>query len=227
MIYEMKVEDQCYVMSWEEYDQAIQMLASKLEEQSFYPDVIIGVFQGGWIVGQSLLDHFRRARMVGCQVNYNEEVLSPFYTVTDERKGGFPELIENKQILLIDEVIDSGKTLSFFMGDLLKLNSGNVKIASFFYFSNSQIIPNFSIKKLEEPLNIVFPWRYNRDMDTILYAVLQHQWLMIDEIQRLIQAKFNIQYSILSIEEGVARLHIQGLIVKDHHSVMKKLKMED
>ncbi|MBJ6360564.1 phosphoribosyltransferase [Paenibacillus sp. GCM10012307] len=223
MIFEINPIYKSYVMSWEDYEDHIQNLIKKIEAAYFIPEIIVGIFQGGWIVGQSLLDYFPDARMVGCQVNYNDKIPSPLYFVTDERKGQFHSFVSDKKILIVDEVIDSGRTLSFFKEDILSLGSNQVKVASFYHFEHSKLFPDFSVRKLSDPLNIVFPWRFRRDIDTLIYNVLQETPITIEALARLLHTTFGYNFPLQTVELGVSRLNSQNALFREGGSVRKKM----
>lgn len=131
-------------MDWFEVDKKIKILASKC---TIKPDVIIGLVRGG-IVPARLL-----AKYLG---------VNGMYCITVAKHGDerlittwINEKLNDKNILLVEDVLESGASLITAKKYLEGLGA-KVKTASIYIQPQTKIIPDYYIAKTKEVPT--FPW---------------------------------------------------------------------
>jgi len=66
--------------------------------------------------------------------------------------------ISNKRVLIVDDVSDSGSTLSEAVKITKKLNPAKIITATLFYKPRTKLIPDYYTKKFADDIWIVHPW---------------------------------------------------------------------
>jgi len=137
--------------SWED----IHALVLKLSEKVSKPDVIFSLGKGGTIPGVIL------AEMYGCD-NHNIGLKSYY-----DRIGGEVEEYQNiknikkfkdANILIVDDIADSGKTLQYVFLCLNSKDITNYNSATIFYKPRSIVRPDAYSIELANDDWVVFPW---------------------------------------------------------------------
>lgn len=111
------------IYTWGEFDKDIRVMVERLKKQEF--DEIYGVPRGGLVMGV-LLSH-----------RLNLPLSLEFH--------------KDKRVLVVDDICDSGKTISEFGG-------GNTTVATLFVNTehNNDIWPDFWVRTTKDW--IIFPW---------------------------------------------------------------------
>ena len=116
-------------------------------------DIVLALSRGGLIVGQYIGYIYDKREVYGLPIiGYNDE--------TDTEKRFSPSLdkfipiIKNKNVLIVDDICDTGKTLNFIIGNM-KDKCKN--ITSFALFGKSNSIVDYYVRKHTGQW-INFPW---------------------------------------------------------------------
>lgn len=131
-------------------------LAQQIKQADFTPDVIIGILRGGLEVTRTLSDLLEIKHVstfgVGFYKGINETLKEP--QLTQELLYD----VKNKHVLLVDDVVDTGKSMAFAMKYLEMKKVNTYKTATIHYKPQAIYKPDFFV---EETSNwIVYPWEY-------------------------------------------------------------------
>lgn len=77
---------------------------------------------------------------------------------------GLDEVIENRHIVLVEDIVDSGTTLNYFLNGLKELKPASIKIAAMFYKPAANLHP-IHIDYLGMPIENKFVVGYGLDID--------------------------------------------------------------
>jgi hypoxanthine phosphoribosyltransferase len=143
------------VLGWLEFGDSSRSLARDVLESGFVPDFVIAIARGGLLPAGAL------AYAIGTKScgSLNVEFYSDVDTTLPEPVI-LPPMLDNtaligKNILLVDDVADSGRTLALVV-DMLERVGVTVKTATLYFKPRSVITPDFYWKKTDRW--IVFPW---------------------------------------------------------------------
>lgn len=162
--YKSKLADKSKEIGWIELQEDVNILAATIKRSGYIPDTIVGVFQGGWIVCQILADHFPRAAIMGASSKTIDGVVSSVLLGTEddgelEGRG----LISQKRVLIVDEVVESGRTLNFHCEKILELGASELKSACLYTFKSSPVQADYYVAMQATLTNYILPWRVQRD----------------------------------------------------------------
>lgn len=140
--------------SWEDFDKCIADIERQLIFGDWTPDYIVGVKRGGLIPAIALSHRFNKPLiMMSCQLRDNKDNEVRLYEVE--------ELPKNKNVLVVDDICDSGITLSKIIAKLKEEGFQSVKTCSLFYNTSQKFVVDYQsrlINRSNDDRWIVFPW---------------------------------------------------------------------
>ena len=131
---------------FDEFKADVKVLASKIKAE-FEPEVILAVARGGLTLG-----HFLAMRLN----NRNLFVLNSIHYDDTQKLDSLqifnvPDLEDYKRVLIVDDMIDSGETMSAVKALLQgKFPHTEFKVATIFYKSLANFKPDFTLKEAKE-----------------------------------------------------------------------------
>ena len=143
------------ILTWETFGDAAEELAAQIHHSGFDPEILIAVARGGMIPGGALT--------YSLGVKLTDDINVEFYTDVQETLPDpvllapmlDTESIRNKRILIVDDVVDSGRTLALVL-ELLRGFEADVRSAVLYAKPTTVINPDFVWKATDKW--IVFPW---------------------------------------------------------------------
>lgn len=138
-------------ITWQELDELIDELASKI---NYNPDALIGVSRGGLIPVRLLSDRLNNPNIAVIRTEFYTGVGTT--TKTPKITQDIPIDVKGKTLLVVDDVADTGKSLTLIKKHLLAKGAKDVKIATIHYKNHSEIKPDFYAK--ETNAWTAYPW---------------------------------------------------------------------
>lgn len=142
--------------SWEKIEQDTEKLG-EIILNSYNPEIVIVLGEGGWIPGRLMKNVIKDAKYysIGCD-NYDEDnnILDSvqFYQIPDIKS------VENKKVLILDEVCETGGSLIAVKEKLLKFNPKELKTAVLHKKDRSNFEPDFITENVGNDW-IIYPWK--------------------------------------------------------------------
>jgi hypoxanthine phosphoribosyltransferase len=142
-------------MTYEDFGRATRVLAQRIYDSEFAPDIVLSIARGGFFLGAGLgyALGVKNAFMISVE----------YYTGIDERLAmpivlpPVPNKVDlsGAVVLVADDVADSGHTLKMVM-DFCAGSVREVRSAVLYEKPQSVIVPDYSWKKTDKWIN--FPW---------------------------------------------------------------------
>jgi hypoxanthine phosphoribosyltransferase len=150
------------VPTWNQIYNLLLKTATRILNDNFKPNLVVGVSRGGLIPARILSDLLSIQDLAVVSVKSYEYF----------QEAHFPSLIqnvstavENKRALVVDEVVDSGKSLKLVKAHLMNKGANAVQTATLYFKPHSAFIPDFYEKKTRNW--VVFPWEINETIEAI------------------------------------------------------------
>ncbi|MHA3965152.1 MAG: phosphoribosyltransferase [Candidatus Thorarchaeota archaeon SMTZ1-45] len=158
------------ILSWQDvYNHCLQ-LSERIVNSGFIPDVIVGIARGGWIPARILSDVLYANTLQNIRIEYYTDVAE---------KGKEPKItqpltgsMKDKNILLVDEVADTGDTLQHAIDHVKALGAKGVRSAVLHYKPTSIVKPDYFM--VETTSWTVYPWE-NRESIIALVKVFKSE----------------------------------------------------
>ena len=133
---------QRYYYSYSEFLKDIKILSKEIKE--FKPEAILAIARGGLTLGHFL--------SVSLDIRDIYTINSIYYNKDKKLDNikifNIPNLKDYKKVIIVDEIVDSGKTVDEVLKKLKKIYPDiQFKTASIFYKNNALVIPDFKIKE--------------------------------------------------------------------------------
>lgn len=171
-------------VSWNDVQRQAQEIIRQMYLDNWQPDYIVGITRGG-LVPANLISQYLDVTMYALQVRLrdgvDDDTESNLWMAEDafgyrhnDQGQGYSDSVERKNILIVDDINDSGATLNWIRQDWQKsclpndpawagIWGGNVRIATLYdnETSASEVLVNYTaetVNKHNDPQWIVFPW---------------------------------------------------------------------
>jgi xanthine phosphoribosyltransferase len=155
-------------VTWQEVENHTQEILRQIQRDAWLPDYVVGLTRGG-LVPANLISQYLDIPMETLKVSLRDDSSQP-----ESNLWMAEDAFQNKKILIIDDINDSGATLSWIKQDWESsclpghpdwdtVWTNNVRVAVLYdnEVSKSELDIAYSsvtINKVEEDQWIVFPW---------------------------------------------------------------------
>lgn len=142
--------------SWDDFDKDCLNIEQQLKSNHWSPDFIVGVKRGGLIPAIKLSHIFNKPLiMMSCQLRDSKDTEVRLYEVE--------ELPKDKNILIVDDICDSGITFSQITIALISngFDLNNIKTCSLIFNTAQNFLIDYfgrSIDRTQDDSWILFPW---------------------------------------------------------------------
>lgn len=131
-----------FKISYHEYGLLLKILYNKINDYNYYFDFIYGFPRGGLPIAVHF-SHWFNAKMI---------------MTLDEV---FKNVEDNKKVLVVDDIADTGKTFSRIYQLTMKYT--NIITASIFFKRRSVFRPTFFSEKISDNKWVVFPYEMDKE----------------------------------------------------------------
>ena len=171
------------VVTW---NQTYKMLLSQAEKitRHFNPEILVGLARGGWIptrIMSDLLDNPTVASVrIECYTGQSQNKEQVLLTQPVSAK------VTDKQVLLVDEVVETGRSLKLAEEHIRSQGAAEIKTATLFYKPWSALKPDFYEKQTK--LWIVFPWEIKETVKCMIENNINDLEQIKNQSSKLIKA---------------------------------------
>ena len=139
-------------ISWSEYGNLAEALAEKVRANGKHYDLVVGIVRGGVPVAMVVSDH------LNVKIDFvNVKSYSDIGQRTAPRiLSTLTEGVQGKDVLLVDDLVDQGDTLSFMKKYLLDQKPRSLETAVMFRKPWSRTEPDYYLESVSEW--VVFPF---------------------------------------------------------------------
>ncbi len=145
------------IPTWNQIYSFLLNLAEAVRKSGFEPDVIVGVSRGGCLPARIMSDLLEKPKLANVTAEFYVGIAETRSEPAITQPVSIP--VEDKKVLLVDDVADTGKSLQLIKSHLKKKGASEIKIATIYYKPWSSMTPDYYEK--ETRCWIVFPWERN------------------------------------------------------------------
>jgi len=150
------------MVGWEELQDFTKILATKLKESKYDPNIIVGISKGGWAISRLLCDYIDGKDIISSDAKhweiYGQDILSSLNMNLSEKK-----------VLMVYDIIDE-KSMERAIEYLSSLKPNNIKILALFYVKG-KMKPDYYAEEILNKL-VIFPWNLVDRARKIIYGNL-------------------------------------------------------
>jgi hypoxanthine phosphoribosyltransferase len=202
----------CYNLSWSVANRLSRSLAHKVIKSGYEPDLILGIARGGLVPARMVCDLLLKNDLIsittqhwGIATNMGKARIR--FSLPQEAD------ISGKRILVVDDVADTGDSISIIMDYLQEKNPLEIRTAVLHYKTCSTSIPDYYGEKLEEWNWIIYPWAFYEDLAGFVAKLLDNP-MTDEELRTGLIDYFNISISRKEIRKILNDMHKLGKLRK-------------
>lgn len=164
-------------VSWREVEEGCVLIAENILREGVEIDTIIGILRGGWVPAQLLSDYLGVRSVGTLEIKFYKSVgeTSEKPVVTQPLIVG----IRDKNVLLVDDVSDTGKTLNVAVNFLSLYGPRKVYTATLYFKPWSMYKPDYYA--YETDAWIIFPW----DKAETIEELVAGRGMDLEEVSRI------------------------------------------
>lgn len=177
------------LISWTEVTRLIDRLATQIRASDFKPDIIVAIARGGYVPARLLCDQLDIYNLTAIRVTHylagahkteQAQLVEPLHTD-----------IGQANVLLVDDVDDSGDTLQLAQQHLQNHRPGKLKTAVLHHKPVSSLLPDYFARKIVTWRWITYPWALLEDVTDFL-SRLEPPVSSPEEAAKRLQAQFQL-----------------------------------
>jgi len=171
-------------MDWDLFDDLAKRLAQKIQESGYGPDFIVGLARGGWVLARVLCDFLGVKDLISLKVEHWGVTATPDGKA--RLKYPFHIDLSGRQVLVVDDIIDTGESMRLATEYVRKLNPVEVRTATLRHIEGSKFVPDYFSDEITWRW-VIFPWNFTEDLCNIVPQVAKDAESLEDVRERLKQ----------------------------------------
>lgn len=201
----------CQLVSWDEAYQLSRKLSFVIKSSGFHPHLVVAIGRGGYVPARIVCDFLMHSLLASIKIEHWDKAACK----RPEAAVRFPLAVDvrGQDVLIIDDITDTGDTLKTAIDYLSELGAGEIKTGVMQHKTTSTVVPDFCAEVLADWRWIIYPWAAHEDLVGFTERVLSEQLATIEQIK----ANLKEQFSLMVAEDDL--LEILGDLVE-----MKKVE---
>ncbi len=161
-----------YIASWDDIAEWAELGAMKVLEEGWSPDVIVGIARGGWVAARIYCDYLGVKDLASVKVEHWGVTATPDGKAKLKYGTSYP--MEGKKVLVVDDISDTGESLTLAKRYVEGQNPSEVRVATLLTIKGSRFKPDYYGKEIDWAW-IVFPWNFVEDMINLVKEILDEK----------------------------------------------------
>lgn len=142
-------------------------LIKEITESRGKPSAIVYVERGGMVPAYMLMNHLPEARTFRIRASYYSDVGAASSSVEIYNIPNALQKISGGYILVIDEIVDSGKTMQRISSELKKRTGTDIVTATILLKTGASFVPDFHAKLMDSDVWIVLEYERNETLRSV------------------------------------------------------------
>ena len=165
----MGKEFRCELISWRRVYVLARKLAYMIVDDNFKPDVIVAIARGGYVPARILCDFLAVSTLASIRIEHYLPGASKqkIARLTDPLAIN----ITGKNVLLVDDVNDTGDTLELAVKHLQEFSPKEVKVAILIQKKTSDFLPDYFAQTIIKWRWLIYPWAVMEDISGLLSKI--------------------------------------------------------
>ncbi|MFU8866799.1 phosphoribosyltransferase [Natronococcus sp.] len=193
----------CTITNWDYIYSLCRDVSEEVRRDDFEPDVIVALARGGWFAGRCICDFLGMDDLTSLKMEH--------YVGTAEKSGEptvrypMPEgSVEGKDVLIIDDIADTGGSIERAHEYVDERNAGEVRTATLQLLQTSEYEPDYIGERLEEWTWVVYPWNFIEDMVDLISGAMERadqETFTVEEIRHYLSEYHGIDRMEMEIAQ--------------------------
>jgi uncharacterized protein len=201
------------LVSWEDSARLARILAHLLkEEHDRPPDLVIAIGRGGYVPARVVCDELLTTHLTSIRLEH----WGPAASRKENALVKYPLAgsIEGMDLLVIDDVTDTGKTLSAAINYLDQLRPAHIRTGVLHHKISSGFTPDYYAELVSDWRWIIYPWALHEDLTGFLELELSKKPVSLLNLREVLQERYTMQLSFPDLLNAAEDLVRMGRAVK-------------
>lgn len=197
-------------------------LAFKVANSGYEPDLLLAIARSGFVPGRLMSDFLGNSDLYALKVEHwldttaehMEDAIIPVQS---------PLPVKGKTVLIIDDIVDTGRSAIQTLDYVKKLGAKEVKTAVMLYLSVSELEPDYYAVKQSDWVWFIWFWNRFEDLRNLTIKLFDGdkiRTLSINEIINGLKENFTLDVERSELEQVLTTAHRIGkLKVKDMNTI--------
>ncbi|HWR26118.1 MAG TPA: phosphoribosyltransferase [Methanosarcina sp.] len=180
----------CELVSFNYVLQLSKTLSRKIKVSGYMPDLIVAIGRGGYIPGRLISDFLLFNDLTSMKIEHYTR--AAHMQAKAKIRFPIPVDITGKKVLIVDDITDTGDTLSLAVNYVWSLKPADVKTAVLQHKTCSPFVPDFYAQKIIKWRWIIYPWARYEDLAGFLEKIILHKSLNLSQIITEFKNRYNL-----------------------------------
>ena len=181
-------------LTWEDVERLSHILCDKMAKENYVPDIIVAVMRGGWVPARIVLDMLKISGLAAIEIKFykgiGEARERPILTQP------LVVSVRDKKVLIIDDVVDTGKSLSVAVETLKLYGPSQIKTAALVVKPWSIVMPDYYA--LKSDAWVIFPWELRETVEELVNTLeIDLNKCELDELAQYISEKTGLRKDLV------------------------------
>jgi len=196
------------LLSWEEAARLAQVLAGLVKSDSNrQPDLVIAIGRGGFVPARVVCDELLITSLTSIRLEH----WGPAASRKEKALVKYPIAcsVEDKDLLVIDDVSDTGDTLSAAVGYLQQLHPSRIRTGVLHHKVSSQFNPDYYAELVRDWHWIIYPWAIHEDLCGFLELELTSSPVTLSYLREVLLKRYHLyvtSHELLSAIDDLVRM---------------------
>lgn len=159
----------CELISWARIGYLSRRLSELIHGSAFQPDRVVAIARGGYVPARLLCDRLALYELDSIRIAHYRAGATK--APAARLRSGLDGDIRGLDLLLVDDVSDTGDTLTLALDYLRSLGPRSVKVAVLHHKQVSPFIPDFYAQEVRAWRWLIYPWAVIEDLSGFLDAM--------------------------------------------------------
>ncbi len=194
----MFLDVKCELLTWEDVYEYNRVLAGKIRQSKFKPDVIVAVAPNGFVPARALTDFLFVEDLRSLDLN---------------RHALHGPSLKGKKVLVVDDLVNTGASVGSAVDLVKTFQPASVKTACLFLLEGASFKPDFFTAKKQRKW-FVFPWRFLNDVTQLVASLFPRgsHPKSLDMINEELNASFDFKLPRPKLLEVLKELRERGVV---------------
>jgi len=210
----------CDLVTWNEFYDLAKALSRQIKSSGWRPDLVVAIGRGGYVPARVVCDFLVFDLLTSMKVEHWGIAAKK----RDQAMVRFPLAVDvsGKKVLIVDDVTDTGDTLSTAVGYVESLGPAEMRTAVLQHKTSSAFLPDYYAEKIVSWRWIIYPWAVHEDLVGFCERVLSgiDRPMSADEIIADLKRRFEIEVDLEEMAGVLEDLVAMGKAVRSGSTYM-------
>lgn len=172
------------------------------------PDLIVAIGRGGFVPGRLVCDFLLLNDLTSMKIEHYKRAadVQPEIKI----KCPIPVDISGEKILVVDDITDTGGTLSLAVDYIWSLKPAEVRSAVLQHKTCSPFVPDYYAQKITKWRWIIYPWARYEDLAGFAEKIIRNSILDISQIISEFKSRYELDIKEAELQEILNDLTERG-----------------